>query len=170
MKKNRRLALALSFSLAAPALLAGCGFRLRGSGPGAMLPFKTVYLGVAASPLATELKRNIVSGGDTLVVDDPKAADATLEIVSQGRDKKVLSLNSQGRVREYTLVSRLIFQVKDAQGKILLAPTEIAISRVLSFNESQVLAKEAEEASLYREMQSDLVQQVMRRLAAIKPA
>jgi len=33
-----------------------------------------------------------------------------------------------------------------------------------------VLAKESEEALLYRDMQSDLVQQILRRLAAIKPA
>ena len=160
----------LGLAAASPILISGCGFRLRGSGGSALLPFRTIHLAMAGSPLATELKRNIVSGGDTVVVDDPRDAEAVVEVVSQGRDKKVLSLNSQGRVREYTLISRLVFQVKDGQGRILLAPTELAISRVLSFNESQVLAKEAEEASLYREMQSDLVQQVMRRLAALKPA
>jgi LPS-assembly lipoprotein len=103
-------------------------------------------------------------------VTDRKQADAALEVLSEGRDKQVLSLNSQGRVREYTLLYRLSFRVVDKEGRQLLAPTELVIRRIQSFNESQVLAKEAEEATLYREMQSDLVQQVLRRISAIKPA
>jgi LPS-assembly lipoprotein len=38
----------------------------------------------------------------------------------------------------------------------------------LLFSESHALARESEEEMLYRDMQTDLVQQVMRRLAAIK--
>ncbi|MFN0162016.1 MAG: LPS assembly lipoprotein LptE, partial [Burkholderiales bacterium] len=37
------------------------------------------------------------------------------------------------------------------------------------FNDTQVLAKESEEALLYRDMQTDMVQQVLRRLAATAP-
>jgi LPS-assembly lipoprotein len=59
--------------------------------------------------------------------------------------------------------------VIDAKGGQLLAPTEITLRRNLAFNEQQVLAKESEEALLYRDMQSDLVQQILRRLAAMKP-
>jgi len=50
----------------------------------------------------------------------------------------------------------------------LIAPTEIVQQRDISFNESAVLAKEAEEALLYRDMQTDIVQQLLRRLAAVK--
>jgi LPS-assembly lipoprotein len=73
-------------------------------------------------------------------------------------------------VREYSLNYRLLFQVKDGKNNVLLAPTEVNIKRLISFNETQVLAKETEETMLYRAMQTDLVQQVLRRLAAIKPA
>ena len=38
----------------------------------------------------------------------------------------------------------------------------------VSYNESAALAKEAEEQLLYRSMQTDIVQQLMRRLAAVK--
>ena len=37
----------------------------------------------------------------------------------------------------------------------------------MSYNETAALAKEQEEAALYRAMQSDIVAQVMRRLAAV---
>jgi LPS-assembly lipoprotein len=58
--------------------------------------------------------------------------------------------------------------VVDTAGKEVLVPTVISLKRTISFNESQVLAKESEEGLLYRDMQSDLVQQIMRRLAVLK--
>lgn len=143
---------------------------MRGSGPGAELPFKTVYVQAAdSSPLAADLKRYIAAGG-TAIATDPKTADAVISILSETRDKQILTLNSQGRVREYTLISRLTFQVRNAANLELMPPTGISAQRVLSFNESQVLAKESEESTLYRDMQSDLIQQMLRRIAAFKPA
>ena len=153
------------------ATLSGCGFHLRGSQGEANLPFKTLYLGVAdASSLGFELKRNIRANGGTELVSDAKNADARLEVLSEVREKLIQSLNSQGRIRQYTLVYRLSFRVRGRTDAELLAPTEIVLKRDISFNESQVLAKEAEEALLYRDMQTDLVQQILRRLAALKPA
>ena len=52
----------------------------------------------------------------------------------------------------------------------LLAPTQITLTRPIDFNETQLLAKEQEEALLYKDMQTDLVQQMMRRIAAVKTA
>ena len=149
--------------------LAGCGFHLRGSNGEADLPFKTMLVNFPdTSPLGAELKRNIRANG-TAIVTDPKLADAIFEMQSESRDKVILSLNSQGRVREYTLYYKLRFRVKDNQDKELLAPVDIVLKRDISFNESQVLAKEAEEGLLYRDMQSDMVQQILRRLVALKP-
>lgn len=160
-----------ALALAAALLLAACGFQLRGSSGEANLPFKTIYLGFApTSPVGTELRRTIRSGGGTEIVTDAKTAQATVEALSESREKVVLSLNIQGRVREFTLFYKFRFRVKDSQEKELLAPTEIVLKRDMSFNESQVIAKEKEEELLYRDMQSDLVQQIMRRLAALKPA
>lgn len=156
--------------LAAAVLLSACGFQLRGSNNQAGLPFKTIFLGFPASSLlGTELKRNIRASGDTAIAVDPKTAQVILEVLSETREKQVLSLNSQGRVREYTLFYKLRFRVKDSKEAELLVPTEIVLKRDISFNEAQVLAKEKEEELLYRDMQSDLVQQILRRLSAIKP-
>ena len=158
-------------ALLAMLVLSACGFRLRGTGPQPDLPFKTLFVSYnATSPFGVQLRRNLDAMSNIEVVNDRKQADAALEVLSEGRDKQVLSLNSQGRVREYTLLYRLNFRVVDKEGRQLLAPTELVIRRIQSFNENQVLAKEAEEATLYREMQSDLVQQVLRRVDAIKPA
>ena len=97
-------------------------------------------------------------------------AEAQFDVLAEVRTKTILSLNSQGRVREYLLTYTLTFKVRNTKGAELLGPTEISLKRPLQFNETQVLAKESEEVLLYRDMQTDLVQQVLRRLAAIKPA
>lgn len=150
-------------------LLVGCGFHLRGSNAQFNLPFKTVYLAVPEnSPFAIELARNLRGHGQTEVVSERKNAQAIIEVLTESRDKAILSLNFQGRVREYTLSYVLRFQVKDGNGAELLAPNEVALKRTITVNESQVLAKEAEETLLYRDMQTDLVQQIIRRLATIK--
>ncbi len=155
------------------ALLAGlsaCGFQLRGSGSAYNMPFKTIYLAFPDnSSLGTELRRNLRGSDKVDVVSDPAKADARFEVVSENRTKAILSLNSQGRVREYLLTYTLVFRVRDAKGTEVLGATEIVLKRPLTFNESQVLAKETEEALLYRDMQTDLVQQILRRLAAVKP-
>ena len=153
--------------------LSACGFHLRGSNGSFMLPFATMNIGLPdTSPLAIDLKRYIRAVGSTEIVDTREAADATLEVLAdpeKTRTKAILSLNSNGRVREYQLGYSIQFRVVDKAGNVLLGLTTIALNRPITFNESQVLAKETEEAALYRDMRNDLVQQIMRRLAAIKP-
>ena len=153
------------------AVLAGCGFHLRGSDGSYSMPFKSIYLAFPEnSPLGTELKRNLRAGDTVTIEADAAKAEALFDVLSENRNKSILSLNSLGRVREYLLTYTLVFRVRDAKGNELLGPTEITLRRNIAFDEGQVLAKESEEALLYRDMQADLVQQIMRRLAAIKQA
>jgi len=158
--------LALSLTLSA------CGFHLRGDGGHYTLPFPTMYVGLPeSSPLAVDLKRNINANGSTTVVKTAKEADGIIEVISNPehtKSKSILSLNSNGRVRQYLLSYSIVFRVLNKQGVELLGPTAIALSRPIDFNETQLLAKEQEEALLYKDMQTDLVQQMMRRIAAIK--
>jgi LPS-assembly lipoprotein len=154
--------------LAMAAMLSACGFHLRGS---ANLPFSSLYMTFApTSPLGIELKRNIVASDNTKVLSKAEGADAILEVLSETREKVILTTNSSGRPSEYMLYYRLTFRVTDAEKKVMLAPTLITLKRDISYNSSQELSKDAEEVLLYRDMQSDMVQQVLRRLAAIKTA
>jgi LPS-assembly lipoprotein len=151
-------------------VLAACGFKPRGSNGEYRIPFHTIYLGFNEnSPLGVELRRNLRSAEGVMVVDDATKAEAKVDVVSESRGKVILSLNSQGRVREYLLTYTLVFKVRDSKDAELLGPTEISLKRSIAFNENQTLAKESEEVLLYRDMQSDLVQQILRRLTAIKP-
>ena len=164
---NKKVVRTLAALLVAASLTA-CGFQLRGSNGSYTMPFHSLYLSFPDTPaLGTELKRNL-RAGDVVIADKPEGADAQFVVLSENRGKSILSLNSLGRVREYLLTYTLTFAVRDPKGVELLPSTEITLRRNMAFDETQVLAKESEEALLYRDMQADLVQQIMRRLAAVK--
>ncbi len=146
------------------ALLSGCGFQLRGQ---ASLPFSTLYV-PGSSPLVVELKRNVVAGTHTRLVGQERDAQAILGFTNEAREKVILSFNESGLVREFQLRYRVGFRVYDAKGRDYVPASEIQLTRDISFNDAQVLAKESEEQLLYRDMQSDMVQQIIRRLAAAK--
>ena len=95
-------------------------------------------------------------------------AQVVLKVLGEQREKVVVGVNSSGQVREFQLRLRLLFRVRMPNGRELIVPTEISQQRDISFNESAVLAKEAEEVLLFRDMQNDILQQLLRRLAAIK--
>jgi LPS-assembly lipoprotein len=157
-----RKILVLLFAVA----LSGCGFQLRGT---ADLPFNTLYMPGATGGIALDLKRNIQSGTRTVVVDDPKKAEAVLDFTQETREKVILSLAATGRVREYQLRYRVGFRVHDGKGGEFLPANLVQLTRDITFNDSDVLAKETEEQQLYRDMQFDMVQQVMRRLSGATP-
>jgi len=162
---NRRAVLA---ALLAAGALAGCGFHLRGSSDFA---FKRLYVGMPQNSLmGAELTRAIQGGSDTIVVTDPKQADALLDVLEDSRAKTVLSITTTGVVREYRLTQRFTFRLRDAAGREMIAPSQMILTRDLTYNEANALAKDYEEVQLYRDMQRDIVQQLMRRLAAAKPA
>ena len=146
-------------------LLAGCGFHLRGA---VSLPFETLYVDAPqASVFANQLRRMIGTGSQTRVADSPGTADATLQLLSELREKEILSLSAGGRVRELQLRYRVQYRVYDRNKIELAPPSEIVLRRDYSFNDQEQLSKESEEALLYRDMQNDAVQQLLRRLQAI---
>jgi len=156
-----------AFAFALTVLLAGCGFQMRGT---ADLPFETLYMPPANVPgIALDLKRNIQAGTHTKVVDDAKTADAVLEFSQEVRDRLILSLAATGRVREYQLRYLVAFRVHDGKGGEFLPTSTVTLTRDITFNDSDVLSKQTEEQLLYRDMQFDMVQLIMRRLAAAKP-
>ena len=161
---NRRSFVAAA---AAASLLAGCGFHLRASQ-------SFVFDTVAVTPetggaVAAELVRYL--GASVRPVAPPAggvAPQVIVDILQELREKTVVGVNATGQVREFQLRIRVKFRVRTPQGRELIPDTDMVQQRDISFNESAVLSKEAEEGVLYRDMQTDLVQQLLRRLAAIK--
>ncbi|HEX5640501.1 MAG TPA: LPS assembly lipoprotein LptE [Burkholderiaceae bacterium] len=151
---------------AAAATLSGCGFTLRGA---QALPVETLFLALPVnSPLGAEITRVVRSSTNARVVTDRKEAQAIFELLGESREREVLSVNAQGRAREYQLRLLTTFRVVDPNGIELIAPTTLTARRDIAFNESELLAKESEEALLYRDMQSDLVRQMVTRLQGMR--
>lgn len=147
-------------------LLAGCGFHLRGT---YTLPFQTLYIGLPqTSELRALLARSIAASSDVRLVDAQKDAQASLLVTGDRQTKNILSISSSGQAQSYQLVRDFSFRLIGKQGRDWLPPNDIVLRRDITFNNDQVLSKESEEVLLWRDIQNDLVQQVLRRLAAAR--
>ena len=159
----------LGVSVAPLALLTACGFQLRKAPD---LPFKTLYTNIAeTSPFGQLLRRNLKSIGNLEIITDVRdieRADVVLDMIQELQDKVILSRTSTGTVREFTLRLRVRFKLRSRNGDELIPDSEIVQEREISFNETSALSKESEEQLLYRDMRSDLVQQLIRRLASAR--
>jgi len=166
MQPTRRHLLVAALG-AGGAALAGCGFELRRAPE---LRFRTIALSgfAARSPLAEELRDNINASKTTQVVESLAQAQVVLEAISDARERVVVASTAAGQVRELQLRARFNFRLRAAAGRELIPATELLLGRDMSYSESVALAKEQEEALLFRTMQTDIVSQVMRRLAAVQ--
>lgn len=146
-------------------LTAGCGFQLRQP---PVFTFRRIALtGFAPrSPLADELRGTLMRS--LTVETDPARAEVVLQALTDARERAVVATTSAAQVRELQLRLRLRFRTHTPAGRELTPPAELVLTRDMSTSESVALAKQYEEAELFREMQSDVVAQVLRRLAAIK--
>ncbi len=152
--------------LAGLVLVAGCGFRLRGE---TTLPFASVFVsGGEATPLYPELMRRLRGEARARIAEVPEVAEAVIDIAVLSFDKQVLTISGGGRVREFLLTLKIVFRVHDNKGSEWLKTSEINLRRDFSFNDSQALAKEAEERALVQAMYADALEQMMRRLASAK--
>ncbi|HEU4460408.1 MAG TPA: LPS assembly lipoprotein LptE [Methylibium sp.] len=167
-ERSRRALLGAALLAPVAAPLAGCGFKLRQP---PVLAFSTIQLAgfQPRSAFIEALRRSIEASGATRVVETPAQAQVVLETIEEARDRVVSAQTAAGQVRDLTLRSRFTFRLRTPAGRVLIRDTPLILERPLSFNETQALAKEQEEATLYRAMQADIVDQVMRQLAAVPP-
>lgn len=179
MQRRQLLTLLGASSLLPLATLGGCGFQLR---RGHDMAFSSIQLSgfTGTSPLATELARALEASGVTVVESSLQAAQAAsaaqvpvthVEFVAlqDTRDTLVSAKTAYGQVRTMTARSILRFEVRRGDGSVLLPASDVSLARDLSYNERDALAKQDESDALNRAMQTDIVNQVLRRLAAIRP-
>jgi len=146
--------------------LSACGFHLRGE---ANYSFETLYLNSpASSPITIALRRSLEGAGSTKLVAAADKAQVVLDINSVEDNKHILSLSSGGKVFEYLLTKRVLFRVHDKDGNDWLPTSEVIVRRTYTYSDTEALAKEYEEQRLWREMQTDAVQQIVRRLQSAR--
>lgn len=162
---ERRRLLRGALALPPAAVLAGCGFQMRQP---ARLAFASIALtGFAPrSAMAEELRRELAR--QVRVVEAPAEAEVVLQALEDVRERSVVASTAAAQVRELQLRLRLHFRATTPGGRELIPRAELMLARDLSYRETAALAKAHEEAELLREMQSDIVAQVLRRLAAVR--
>ena len=151
------------------AMLAGCGFQLRRPPE---LAWKRIFLSGFSedSTLADELRRQLSTSPGVTVVDTPAEADLVIESLQDATEPLVAATTATSQISEMTLRARLRFRVRTPAGRELIAPTELAQTRDMSYSERSALAKQHEAALLFRSMHADLAMQVLRRLTALEPS
>ena len=149
-----------------PAALAGCGFHLRGT---ADLPFATLYSGFSAgSALGEEFRRELVRTTSTRLVSKPDEAQVVLQVlgeIARARHRRLFGRRPPARVR--TAPAAAVSRHRRRRREFI-PPSEIILRRDISAADNQLTARVDEEALLYRDMQKDMVQQLLRRLATIR--
>ena len=160
---NRRLFLAVF-----PAVLAtGCGFQLRRL---EAIPFASLYVDAPpGSAVAQRMMASLKRNKTTRLTASAGEAEAVLKIHSEARSKVILSLSGAGRVTEYRLGLNVSYTVSGKNDRSLAVPEVIELSRDLTYDGAQLLAKSAEEGLLYRDMEESAALRILRRLQAIKP-
>lgn len=162
---SRRQWLRLVLAGGSAAVLAGCGFRLRQA---PQFAFSTIHLGTATnSPVGLGLRRQL-EGAKQVRVTGVAEAQVLLDVIQEQRERVVVGLNANGEVREVQIRSRFKFRVRSHDEQELVPETELLREMDVSYAEAQALAKDAEIDMLFRSMEQDAVQQVMRRLAMVK--
>ena len=160
---NRRLFLA-----ALPAALAaGCGFQLRRLDG---MPFASLYIDAPpGNGVGQRIRTVLVSNKNTRLAASAGEAEAVLQLGQEERTKVILSLSGAGRVTEYRLGLRLTYAVIGKEGHSWAAAESIELTRDMTYDDSQLLAKGAEEQLLYRDMEDNAALRIMRRLQSLKP-
>jgi len=153
--------------LLATLLLSACGFHLRGQ---AGMPFNTLYLDTVNSktPFISELRRSL-EASKVKLAPTAAQADVVLKVVFENSNKQILTLSGSGRVTEFRLIYSVSLRAYDHKQQDWIPAEEMALRRDYSYDDTKVLAKEAEETLLYQSMRSEMVQQIMRRLSHAKP-
>lgn len=143
--------------------LSACGFQMRGMTD---LGFKKFYVQQSSSVLLKDLRRTLRSSG-VEVVDSPQEAEMLMELLSETTEKNILSLSGGGKVREYELIYKVTYRLREASSELWGPALLIEQRRDYSYDDTQVLAKEGEETRLYNDMRSDAAREIMRRLNAL---
>jgi LPS-assembly lipoprotein len=157
-------AFALIFALA----LSACGFQLRGSYD---LPWETLAIGGVPenNEFYYQIRRGIEATSRSRVVADRNEAQAVLTVLRNDQHKSILSLSGKGLVREFQLTRTFAYRITDSKGAEIVPPATLVLQREMTFDDTRIFAKEAEEQMIWSEMQKDLVQQLLRRLASARP-
>jgi LPS-assembly lipoprotein len=147
-------------------LLVACGFHLRGAAPlPAEMAVTYIHGTIEFNTLYDDFRTALESRGARVTQDRTKAT-AVLTILENNAETKVLTVDLSGKVLEYRVRQNIHFEVATADGHMLVDQQSVTMSRDLKFNRNDVLGKEREAETIRKELQRDVVNLAMLRIAA----
>ncbi|MGH1537526.1 MAG: LPS assembly lipoprotein LptE [Gammaproteobacteria bacterium] len=147
-------------------MLYGCGFHLAGEGTFAdELNNTHIQSKSASKDLLRTLEKNLRSNQINIVEAD--SASALLQILSEETEKVVLTVDGDGKAREFELILRVTFLVKRPDNTVLLSQQNISLNRDFVFDKNDLLGTNEEEQELFSEMRKDAAKLIVYRLQTI---
>lgn len=152
-------------------LLSACGFHLRGA---LTLPDDIGPIRVVArdpySPLAEAVAQALQRADAQATTEGPREGVATLNILLEKWGSNPISVDAQGRAQEYTLRYATIFDLRRADGSVVVPEQSIELARDYISVPTRSEGTEGEREILVREMQREMVASVLRRIDAVSKA
>ena len=151
-------------------VVSGCGFQLRGE-LDISSEISPLYLERnTAFKLARELKL-ILATNNISVTDDPGRASTQLTLLTEETGRRVLTVDGDGRAREYLLTYTVNFLVNTGQAVTEQSAKQemiesVSLSRSLLFDTEAVLAVTNESEILYKDMRRNAARLILLRLQA----
>ena len=148
-------------------ILPACGLHLAGDGEFSSKLDKTYVQSPRSSrELARYLKNNLRSNHISVVEQDQ--ATAIINLLFEQTERVVLTLDSDGKAREYELILNVTFDVKNPDNSVLLNQQNIVLNRDFVFDKSNLLGANEEEKQLFSEMRYDAARIIVYRLQDIQ--
>ncbi len=146
------------------ALITGCGFKLRESVE--MPPVLSRISVVGGNRMFNEqLVQRLQQSGSVVVEAD---SAATLFISRSEYQKSVRTLDAAGLATGYDYTYTVDYQVSDSNGVVLRPRSIISQQRTLEYDATQVLQIEQEEAFLKKQIEQEIISQLLRQLSQIE--
>lgn len=146
------------------ASLTGCGFQLRGV---SNMAFNTMFIQGNTLIISKDLKKSLAVN-EIKILNTAENAELLLEMVGEESEKRILSLSGRGLVTEFELYYRVHYRAKFADDAVWGQVQTVEARRDFSYSDANLLAKQVEEKRLNENMQSDVVNSLVRRLSALK--
>ncbi len=162
---KRREYLGGGLALFSLATLSACGWRVRGK---IDLPYKNLFLSGSMTPEFRDTLEMYLRVNDINLVKSVKEADLVLEIITEQNAKQVLSYNGSGQITAYRIISRIAFRAFNPDGIELMPESDIYLTRDIDFNQANIQSFDLLVTEFVKNMRVDIVNQLMRRLSAIK--
>ena len=138
-----------------------CGYQLRGSEG---MNLESISIDGGSSDFVKVLKKKFKQSG---VKVQEKNSGKSLEIINNNFSRKILSLSSGGKVKEYQINYKVVFRIKTRDGE-WSAPINIEIDRDYTFDDKNIIAKTEEELRILKNIQEQLIRTIVTQLSVQK--